>query len=65
MAQKLQFYEFEVVFRNTWKNQHGHIRVNLYCTRERAEMAAKNARTHMFQEIAFPVFPAHCLISGG
>lgn len=65
MAQKLQFDEFVVVYRNTWKNNHGNIRVQLYPTRIRAEDSAKNAKSHLFQEIATPIYTSKCLIPGG
>jgi hypothetical protein len=65
---KIPFIAGEVLYRNTWKNQHGHIRVGLYLSKERAESAARTNATHshhLYQEIGTPVEARQCLINPG
>ena len=50
------------VYRNTWKNQNGYIRTNLYVTQERAVASAVNNKLGYYQEIATPVFPEQCFL---
>jgi hypothetical protein len=66
MAKKpVDFIPGSLVYRNTWKNQHGHIRTSVYSTEEIARAGAYSQRTqgHLFQEIATPVQASACLIS--
>ena len=62
MAARIKFIPGNVVFRNTWMNTQGHIRTNLYDTRDKAIQSAKTS-THRFQEIATPVQAEQCLIN--
>lgn len=49
-------------YRNTWKNQHGNIKTNLYATHGRAQQSAVLNKQGLYQEIATPVFPEQCFL---
>ena len=65
MAKNIEFVPGSIVYRNTWMNEHGNIRTQLYHTREKAELVAKRVGTigGRFQEIGTPVESALCLIN--
>lgn len=65
MAANILYDSISVVYRNTWKNQNGHIRTQVYPTDERAIASVKCNPNHLYQEIATPVFTSLCLIPGG
>lgn len=66
MAARIKFQPDVPVFRNTWRNGNGHIRVEFYESREKAEYSALSCNKGdgaLFQEIGTTVWPHQCEIN--